>query len=609
MKIVICLLALYAFLAGNVFALDKSGSPPGPFRVEPLVQSAPGQDIGQPLIDFPFTDINGSAGRLSDVLAAAATVIVARDTGCPVSQKYAPGIGRLQAQYSSQGVEFLYLNLNPRDSLQAMRADHAQFGSSGRYIADRDHRIGTMLGVRSTGEVFVLDSKGRLVFRGAIDDQYGIGYTRVSAGRTYLRDALNALLAGRLPEVSATTAPGCYLNPGHDEKIMGELSWYRDIERIVQDRCQACHRPGEIGPFSLLSYEDIAARKEIVRFVLKNRIMPPWFASPESGPWLNKLRLSEDERSRLLAWIDQGMQKGKPEDGPEPRQWVKGWRIGKPDAILKLPEPVELPAEGVIPYQYAIVPTDFGEDKWVTGFEVRTRVPRSAHHILVFLRPAADSMEAVFGREEGSAWDYPTRGGQALHGFFAGSIVGAGGTRFPAGVAKRLPKGASLDVQLHYTASGVAATDQPEIGLLFADEPPQQELKTLAASSTFFRIPAHSSSHVVKAQHRFLDNGMISGFLPHMHLRGKAFRYELEDTDGNRKILLDVPRYDPNWQLLYQLTTPIEVRSGSVLHATAWFDNSAANPANPDPDKTVFFGDQVWDEMMIGYFDWIARKP
>ena len=580
----------------------------GPFRMEAVVDNPPAPEIGKAVSLFTFFDTNGKASQLDNDPGIIATVIAVRDTTCPVSQKYGPATARMEQAFAARGVRFLYLNLNPNDAISDMRREIERFGFTGRYIVDRNQQIGVLLDVRSTADVFVLDGQLRLAYRGAIDDQYGIGFARETASRHYLKDALQAVLAGSQPAIASTLAPGCFLKPGLPSKAGSDLVWYRDIESIVQTHCQECHRPGEIGPFPLLSYTDVAGRKEMIRFVLQNRIMPPWFAAPGSGPWTNNLQLSDTDRAVLLSWIDAGAPAGNPQDGPPPRQWINGWRNGEPDAVLQIPEPIHLPAEGVIEYFYATIKTDFDEDKWIQGFEVRTNVPRSAHHILMFLdRPETDDSELF--EEEGMASDVQMPGGWALDGFFAGTIVGAGGIRYPDGMAKRLPKGAQLRVQLHYTASGVAAVDQPVIGLKFADEPPRQEIRTLAASKFMFSIPAHAPNHAIKASYKLEEDGIIIGYLPHMHLRGKAFRYVLERPDGSRKTLLEVPRYDPNWQLLYQLESPLVIENGSVLHATGWYDNSADNPANPNPNHSVGFGLQVWDEMMIGYFDWVTANP
>lgn len=574
----------------------------GALHLSPSTDARPRTAVAEaPTVDFEFTDIEGKTSWLSDVKAGKAYVIVMRDTGCPVSKQYAPRIARYEQAYASKGVVFLYLNVNRADDAEKIRGEIRQHGLKGRYIHDPEGRVGKRLGVRSTGEVFVLDSKRRLLFRGPIDDQYGVGYTRPKARQEYLRSALESVVAGEMVKVGEVEAPGCLL--GYDQQAAAwrePVTFHRQVSRIIQNNCQTCHRDGGIAPFAMQSYDDVYARRMMIRFMVKNRRMPPWFAHRSVGEFANDRSLSDQDLYTLLRWVEEGGPEGDPKDAPEPRRYVEGWQIGRPDAVVAMPEPYRVPAEGVVDYQYFYVKTDFPEDRWIERMELRPGARQQVHHALVFLEEPGRTRAR--DRKPGEA-SLPFQGGAT--GFFAAYAPGYPGLVFPAGSAKRLPKGAWLKFQLHYTTNGTAVDDRTELGLVFAKEPPTREVETWTAINTQFVIPPGAPNHEVSGVRTFSKGGTLLTFFPHMHLRGKSFRMELILPDSTVRPLLWVPRYDFNWQLLYALREPIHVPAGAKLRATGWFDNSENNPHNPDPTKSVRHGEQSWDEMMIGYFDWI----
>jgi hypothetical protein len=320
--------------------------------------------------------------------------------------------------------------------------------------------------------------------------------------------------------------------------------------------------------------------------------MPPWFADPKVGHWANDRTLSSADRDDLLAWIAAGAPEGDPQDAPVERKFASGWKIGEPDAVFEVPRTFEIPATGAMEYQRVVVQTKLPQDRWVTAVEIRPSSPAVVHHVLVFL---------VFPP------DHPRHGEQpryrnGLDGYFAGLVPGQGHVIYPRGVAKFLPRDAMLMFQIHYTPNGTATEDRPKIGVKFSDGPPEHEILTRGVFNTKFQIPPGESNHEVAASHRFAFPVRLLSFNPHSHVRGKAYRYEVEYPDGRAETVLEVPRYDFNWQLEYYLREPLDLPAGARLKVTAWYDNSDKNPANPDPSATVHFGDQTWDEMMIGYF-------
>ncbi|HEX9794994.1 MAG TPA: redoxin family protein [Planctomycetota bacterium] len=557
--------------------------------------------VGDLVPDLELRGLDGSAWSLS-ALDAKAVVIAMRESSCPIAKRYGPRLARLEADYAARGVRFVFLNASANDDPAAMRADAGRFGLAGRYVADAGGALASRLGATSTTEVFVLDAARTMRYRGAVDEQYGLGFSRPEPGRAFLADALDAVLAGREPAVAATSAPGCALELRPAAVPPPAPTWHGRVSRIVQARCQDCHRDGAVGPFPLDSYRAAAGRKAMLRRVIASDAMPPFAPGLAGGPWREDRSLTPAEKADLLAWIDADVPEGDPADAPLPREFPSSWTLGEPDAVFELPREVAVPAEGTLDYEYMWVPTGFTEDKWVEAVAFRTTAPQVVHHGLLFLEEPRQPGES---RQE---YDRRFQGG--LYGYFAGLVPGQGATQWPAGSAKRIPAGSWLKFQMHYTPDGVATTDRTQVAFRFAAAPPEHEIRTAAVFNVEFSIPAGAESHQVVAEGRFGAPAWLLGFSPHMHLRGRSFRYELVHADDSRELLFDLPRYRFDWQTFYRRFEPVRVETGDRIVCTAVFDNSAANPVNPDPARNVEFGEQTWDEMMIGYFEfWRDPEP
>jgi hypothetical protein len=336
----------------------------------------------------------------------------------------------------------------------------------------------------------------------------------------------------------------------------------------------------------------------MIREVVADKRMPPWHADPKHGKFANDRSLSEKERSTLLGWIEQDCPKGDPKDMPKPREFADGWRIGKPDAVFAMTAPMTVPAKAEggngIKYRYAIVPTNYDEDRWVRAAEAKPGNRGVVHHIIVYILPPGAPLRDPKNREDGIG-----------RGWLVAYAPGDMPAVYPDGVAKKLPKGSILYFQLHYTPNGVEATDLSSVGLVFATEPPKHEAKTRGIANRMV-IPPGADNYEVTSASTFARDAEIVSLMPHMHLRGKDFSYRVVYPDGKTETLLVVPHYDFGWQSIYRLEKPLRVPAGSRIECTAHFDNSAGNPNNPDPKKTVRWGEQTWDEMMIGFVDYAA---
>jgi mono/diheme cytochrome c family protein len=372
------------------------------------------------------------------------------------------------------------------------------------------------------------------------------------------------------------------------------LTYSRDIAPIFRKRCESCHRPGEAAPMALLDYEGIRPWLKSIKKEVAARRMPPWHADPRHGKFANDPTLTQDEIDAVVRWVDAGGEEGDRTHLPPANDWVEGWRIGKPDATFEIPEPYTVKASGTVPYKYFLVPTGFKEDRWVVRADVRPGNRAVVHHIIVFAIEPGGSL----GQNPGAMFR------KEISGF----APGEGPSIFPAGTGKRIKAGSSLLFQVHYTPDGTEQTDRSKVGFVFAREPIKEEIVTQAVLNWRFRIPPGAADHVVEARpFEFRGDAVLYSLMPHMHLRGKSFEFRLITPDGKEEVLLSVPKWDFDWQHFYRLAEPRPIARGSRIRCVASYDNSKANKSNPDAEKTVRWGDQTWEEMMIGFLS-IGRK-
>jgi hypothetical protein len=381
-----------------------------------------------------------------------------------------------------------------------------------------------------------------------------------------------------------------------------------DVAPILQKHCQTCHRPGEAAPFPLLTYDQARPWAATMKLAVKQKRMPPWYADPAIGHFSNDRSLSEKEISTILAWANSGTPEGDPSDLPAPATFVDGWGIPKPDKIFELPHAFSVPASGMVEYQYVIIPTGFTEDKWVQAAEARPTDRSVVHHIIAYVRePGSNYFK---GQKPGVFFEAPPpkqddkNDTSALPSdFLVGYAPGQNAEILQPGQAKLIKAGSDIVLEVHYTPTGKATTDQARVGIVFAKERPKERVLTLSAVNGTFKIPPGDPNYKVDADFEVPHDVRLVSLHPHMHTRGKDFEYRLVFPDGKTQTLLKVPAYNWHWQLWYTLDAPITLPKGTKIECTAHFDNSPDNPENPDPTKTVIWGQQNSDEMMVGFFN------
>jgi hypothetical protein len=369
-------------------------------------------------------------------------------------------------------------------------------------------------------------------------------------------------------------------------------TFYRDVLPILQKRCQECHRPGEIAPMPLVTYRDARPWAKAIRDAVRRRNMPPWFADPCCGKFANDRALTPVEIETLSQWAESGAEPGNANDAPPPRVWPSGGNLAAPDAVLAMPKAFAVPAKGAVDYQRFVLHTGFDGDRWVQGVEVRPGTRAVVHHVVVYIR------------EAGETWVEGDTKADLL------TVYAPGGAPevWPEGMAKLIPRGSDLVMEIHYTPNGNAVTDQTKLAIVFAKAPPAKRVLTLQMQPPRLEIaPGDADAHVT-VWGTLPNDALLLGFFPHMHLRGKAFEYNRILPDGRPETMLRVSRYNFHWQLSYRLAKPIALTKGTRLAWTAWYDNSANNPLNPDPSAEVHWGEQSWEEMMVGFF-YVAVDP
>jgi mono/diheme cytochrome c family protein len=398
-------------------------------------------------------------------------------------------------------------------------------------------------------------------------------------------------------------------------------TFYRDVLPILQEHCQSCHRAGGISPMAFETARQTRPYAAAIHQATQNKSMPPWFADENVGRFSNDPSLTAEQIATLAAWAEAQAPVGEARDAPPARMWAEGWNIPQPDLVLKMPQAARLPANGDIEYTYEIVPTRFSQDRWVQMAEVLPALRSNVHHAVVYVRPPDSKWlrHAPVGVPFTASTLSDPEDRRGAHWTDSDILLvyapGSSPDMWPANMAKLIPAGSDLVFQMHYTTNGHAAADQSSIGLIFSKRVPGNRVLTLQLTNDHFVIPPGAPDYRVEARGTLPNDALLLSFFPHMHVRGKRFEYNLIRKESNAsgrpgfeiEPLLRV-NYHFHWQMSYRLAQPLSLKAGTELQAVAWYDNSKENPHNPDPDAAVRWGEQTYDEMMVGFFD-VAVPP
>jgi peroxiredoxin len=553
--------------------------------------------IGEVIKDFAAKNVLGATFSLSKVESDKLVVFAFLGVDCPLAKLCTPKLIELVGKYQPRGVVFIAVDSNRQDLVTQVAAFARRHEIDFPILKDLRQTIANRLGATRTPQVVVLDRQRRIRYRGRIDDQFGFvptnraaSYRKTKPERNDLQRALDELLAGRPISVPETDAVGCLIGRDRDPSALSAVTYAKDVAPILNRRCVVCHRPKQIAPFALTSYEEAAGWADMIAEVTELNRMPPWHADPRYGSFRNDARLSSEEKHVLAQWAAAGAPQGHSRDLPEPPKFADGWMIPEPDEILCMSQrPYDVPATGVIPYQSFVVDPGWKEDRWISAIEARPGNPSVVHHILIFLIPPA-----------GGRHDFV----RADDLYLATYIPGAQPEKLAPGLARPVRAGSRLLFNIHYTPDGSPQQDRSYLGVKFA-EPGSviREVTVSCAFNTTLQIPPGASNHEVSCEYVFQRDSLIFSLIPHMHYRGKDFLFEAHYPNGDLETLLSVPHYDFGWQTVYRLKEPKLIPRGTVIKCLAHYDNSEANLNNPNPKTEVKWGEQTFDEMMIGAFE------
>jgi peroxiredoxin len=565
----------------------------------PLMAEEAKAPIGEKVENFTLNDYHGQPYSLDQVGKGKVVVLSFLGTECPLCKIYAPRLVELAKQYEKQGVVFLGIAPNRQDAVTEIAAYARAHEIGFPILKDLKQQLADKVGATRTPEVVVLDENRTIRYRGRIDDQYGFkenrNYTLPQPHENDLASALDAVLADKQVANSDVAAAGCLIGRDLEPTVDSDVTYSKQIARIMNDNCVFCHREGQIAPFTLTSYDDVAGWASMIEEVVDQQRMPPWHANEQYGHFKNDARMGDEDKALIKQWVANGAPEGNPKDLPEPPKFAEGWMIPEPEQVLYMrDEPFEVPATGVVDYQMFVVDPGWKEDKWITAIEPRPGNPSVVHHILMFVIPPDGNMNGGLG---------------SGNDFLGAYAPGLRPEPLESGLARYVPAGSKLIFQMHYTPNGSAQKDRSYCGFVFTDpKTVKKEVRVTSAVNAVFEIPPGNSDFPVAARYIFTEDSLLLTLMPHMHLRGKAFRYEVTYPDGKKEVILDVPRYDFGWQTNYRLAEPKFMPQGTRMDCYARFDNSEDNLNNPDPKAAVRFGDQTFEEMMIGFFEASSAK-
>ena len=522
--------------------------------------------------------------RLSD---AKAIVLVSTGVGCPIARAMTPALKALRDKYAAQGVEVMLVDSNLQDSREAIAAEAKEYGIDVPILMDSNQLVGEALGVTRTAEVFVINPKTWAVaYHGPLDDRSDYGVQK-AATHQFANDALAAVLAGRPAPAATQASKGCLVDFPERARAAehAKISYVKDVAPILEAKCVACHQDGGIGPFAMTNYQMVKGFSPMIREVIRTDRMPPYNADPHVGKFSDDKNLSPAEIKTLVHWIDAGAPRGQ---GVDPLGAVKHvapeWPLGKPDLVLNVPA-YKIPASGVVDYQHPYVVNPLTEGKWLKASTIKVEQRQGVHHILTGYMNEVPA--------DGKAFE--NKWGVSVGGY----AVGAESEIAPANVGSYIPPGGAIGMQTHYTPFGKEVTDHSQIALYFYkdNEKPQLVMHNSVLVNNTIVLPPNDGHHQEVTYLDFPHEALLYSAFPHAHYRGASSDLWIRYPDGKEKLLLSLPRYDFSWQRSYTFAEPIKVPAGSKLIAHFIYDNSKRNPNNPDPNKTVVWGDQSWEEM------------
>lgn len=590
-------------------------------------------NLAKKIPNLTFQDEQGKSFSLYDLKDRRAIVIVFLSFECPVSNGYTAPLANMQRQYEKHGVSFLALTVNEDDSRAQVAKYAAEFKIPFPVYKDEKFTAADALKADVTPECFVLDGGYHLRYRGRIDNSYTERLKKHAQITEHnLQQAIGELLSGRPISTAATTPIGCPIL--REQRVLaktGNVTYHRDVQPILQNHCQSCHRPGEVGPFALMNYKQAVNWADDIKTYTHKRFMPPWKVD-DGAAFHNDRRLPEKDIKTLAAWVEGGCPEGDPKDAPAPRTFPQGWQLGTPDMVLTLDEDFQLGPTGRDLFRCFPLPTNLPEDRFVSAVEIRPGNPRVVHHVLLFIdgqqkgrkleveqrqkkadADHPDSLDAGPGYTVNMGVGFTPQGG--MGGWAPGQLARV----LPKGTAYPLTKNSDVIVQVHYHRNGRLEKDRIQVGLYFAKDKVERPFQggAIAGGSggvgpfrLFFSIPAGDARFLLEGDMWATQDFTLYNISPHMHMLGKDIKVTMTPPAGPPQTLIAIKDWDYNWQETYLFKEPVHVKQGTKFHVDAHYDNSASNPNNPfNPPRRVTFGEQTFNEMCFVFMGGVSQQP
>jgi peroxiredoxin len=597
--------ALLRILGISVFCL--------PLLVVPFAGANQPSQVSAKIGNIVLQGVDGKDLPLHDLKGHKAIVVVFLSFDCPVSTGYLPLLNDLAKKCEAKQVHLL--GICPTvDKAMTLAKSAKEYELAFPIFRDNELKAAKHFQAEAVPEAFLLDGDFALRYRGRIDDTY---YARLKKKnqppRQDLELALEEVLTGKPVSVTSTKAIGCPISVAKPQAVLtGKVTYYRDVLPILQNHCQTCHRPGEVGPFSLMNHEQAAKWADDIKTYTQSRQMPPWVVS-QSLPFKNERKLTDAEIATLAAWADAGAPAGSPKDAPPLRKFADGWQLGEPDLVLEPEGEMTIGSDGRDLFRCFVLPTNFKEDKYVAAYELRPGNRKVVHHTLHFvdvLGRARKLQERAQAKAKKDAKDFgPGYTSMMGPGFFppsgdlGGWAPGISAHGSPKGVGFYLPKGSDIIVQVHYHRTGRVEKDKTRLGLYFADEP-VKPVQPLIVPGWITWIPAGKAKHPVSGSIWTAMDCTAYSITPHMHLLGKSIKVTMTPPGRSPVTLIRIEQWDYNWQETYFFKEPLKLKAGTKLTVEAVYDNSSGNPNNPfSPPRTVFPGEQTTNEMCFAFMD------
>jgi thiol-disulfide isomerase/thioredoxin len=600
----VCFWAMVSMVAGPVLVARSATN------VDSAAKSRP--QIGDKLALCTFTDIRFLPRSQRDFVSdkdpvpKRSFVLVFTNTTCPIVQRYLPRLKQLDKEFRDQGVQFVAVNAGPEDSVLDIATQAVVHDMPFPFVKDIDGSCVAACGVERTSAAVLIDSDYKIRYRGRIDNSYRLGGTAPEATSSELRDAVRSLLAGEEVAVPETAVDGCLITTPPTAKQTANIDYAQQIAPIVERNCISCHRPGTAAPFSLTSYDDVAANAAMIAEVVEQRRMPPWYASTGIGKFTNNRTMQSAERKLLINWAHAGASHDA-DPKPQPAEsgnahvdepaadsagdsWAgKKWLLGEPDMVLEAPFTYDVPADGYVDYKYTLLPAVFLNDTWIQAAEVQPSNPRVVHHSNLGYMPIGT--EGMYAR------------------LITGYVPGVGPMQLDHNVASKIPAGSAIGLQIHLTTTGKPEKTKLRVGFRFPRYKVEKELHYLQLSNQQFAIPPYAAHYPVSRTKTLADAVTLYGFFAHMHVRGQDATFKAFPPGADPVTLLMIPNYSFDWQMPYHLPYgEVKFPANTKFECLAHYDNTTFNPYNPDPSATVRDGQQTYQEMMYGYVFYTKDK-